>query len=217
MKTSRLRYVAMIALLIGTVTAHAVPVTYSTRFDAIMGPSGTGSFLYDADTGSLTNLVWDFGGGIVGGFSVVEFPNPFRPYSSGALLAEILTQTDLAPGIDCIGPPEGRCSSTRGGSLGMTPGNVNGVSFRSSSIVGAAFYSFAEVTFTPPIPGSPPAPPVFGPSVANGYITAFVAVPEPEAVTFLMLMVVLKVSSMRSRVFRRRGLPDPTISSRICS
>ena len=197
MKTSRLRYVAMFALLIGTVTAHAVPVTYSTRFDAILGPSGTGSFVFDADTGSLTNLLWDFGGGIVGGFSVVEFSSPFRPFSNGALLAEILTQTDFAPGIDCIGPPEGLCSSTRGG-IGMTPGNVNGVTFRSS--VGAAFYSFAEVTFTPPIPGGgPPPPPVFGPSVANGYITAFVAVPEPDAVALMMLMGVLTIGSMLSR------------------
>jgi hypothetical protein len=205
MKTSRLRYVAMIALLIGTVTAHAVPVTYSTRFEAITGPSGTGSFVFDADTGSLTNLLWDFGEDIVGGFSVLEFPNPFRPYSSGALLAEILTQTDLAPGIDCIGPPEGRCSSTRSGSIGMTPGNVNGVTFRSSSIVGAAFYSFAEVTFTPPVPGGPPTPPVFGPSVANGYITAFVAVSEPDAATLMMLMVVLTIGAM---LRRRLGHPS---------
>ena len=41
-----------IVLLVSTLSAsvgHAVPLTYNLKFDALLGPSGTGSFQYDAD------------------------------------------------------------------------------------------------------------------------------------------------------------------------
>lgn len=56
-----------------TFTAEAVPIPYTITFDAsntgagALGPYGTGSFLYDQSTNTMTNLVWDFGNGDTGG------------------------------------------------------------------------------------------------------------------------------------------------------
>src|SRR5688572_23976777 len=65
------------SVMFGLQSASAAPVLYTLAFDAsnvaagASGPSGTGSFLYDADTNpdTMTSLTWDFGSGQTGGLS----------------------------------------------------------------------------------------------------------------------------------------------------
>ena len=66
-----LKQLALAAALLAMspLTAHAVPSLYRTTYSATLGPSGTGSFLFDPDIGVLSSFLWDFGGGIVGGHS----------------------------------------------------------------------------------------------------------------------------------------------------
>jgi hypothetical protein len=54
--------------------ANAAPILYNVVFDATEGSSGTGSFLYDTETGTGSDFVWDFGGGRTGGFP--DFASP---------------------------------------------------------------------------------------------------------------------------------------------
>ena len=70
------------SLTFGLQSASAAPVLYTLTFDAsnvaagASGPSGTGSFLYDADTNpdTMTGLIWDFGSGQTGGLSTQTWP-----------------------------------------------------------------------------------------------------------------------------------------------
>jgi hypothetical protein len=60
-------------LLVMASPSWAAPIQYTLTFDAsdiasgASGPSGTGSFVYDETSLTMTSLVWDFGGGFTGG------------------------------------------------------------------------------------------------------------------------------------------------------
>jgi hypothetical protein len=62
-------------LLVIAAPSGAAPIQYLLTFDAAdvasgaSGPSGTGSFLYDDATLTMTSLSWDFGGSFTGGMS----------------------------------------------------------------------------------------------------------------------------------------------------
>jgi hypothetical protein len=62
-------------ILVMASSSWAAPIQYTLTFDAsdvasgASGPSGTGSFVYDEATLTMTSLVWDFGGGFTGGIS----------------------------------------------------------------------------------------------------------------------------------------------------
>ncbi|WP_119462388.1 PEP-CTERM sorting domain-containing protein [Rhodospirillaceae bacterium SYSU D60014] len=64
-----LRCVAVaLTLACAPVAASAAPIAYAVEFDgSVSGSPGTGSFLYDADSGVMTDFVWDFGAGRTGG------------------------------------------------------------------------------------------------------------------------------------------------------
>ena len=70
------RTLGLAALLLTLASpSWALPVLYTLTFDAsdiasgAAGPSGTGSFVYDDATLTMTSLAWDFGGGFTGGIS----------------------------------------------------------------------------------------------------------------------------------------------------
>jgi len=70
------RTFALAALILALASpTWAAPIQYTLTFDATdiaagaMGPSGTGSFVYDDATDTMTSLAWDFGGGFTGGMS----------------------------------------------------------------------------------------------------------------------------------------------------
>ena len=62
-------------MLVMALPSWAAPIQYTLTFDAsdiaagASGPSGTGSFVYDDTTLTMTSLVWDFGGGFTGGMT----------------------------------------------------------------------------------------------------------------------------------------------------
>jgi hypothetical protein len=193
------------ACALGTTPSFAVPVAYNLSFNALLGPSGTGSFLYDDEAMLLTNLTWDFGDGIVGGFSFI--PTPISPGgNSSSFLAEMLTQTNLNPSSNCIVTVTPTfCRSIRNGAIGLTPGNVPAVTFEVGPSFGTSvYYSFSTVTIPPFVPGVPPTPPTFGPSTANGYVTATLAVAEPSSIALLMAGLFGFAIAMHKRQERRR-------------
>jgi len=70
------RTLGLAALLLTLASpSWAVPILYTLTFDAsdiasgAAGPSGTGSFVYDDTTVTMTSLAWDFGAGFSGGMS----------------------------------------------------------------------------------------------------------------------------------------------------
>jgi hypothetical protein len=89
----------------------AAPIHYTLTFDAsdvasgASGPSGTGSFVYDEATLTMTSLVWDFGGAFTGGFTDAALAS----LDQGQLLFETIftnTADPFAYGIS-IFPPAG--------------------------------------------------------------------------------------------------------------
>jgi len=199
MKKSSLIWIVLVVSTLSASAGHAVPLTYNLKFDALLGPSGIGSFQYDTDAKLLTNLSWDFGDGIVGGFSFFPTPPIFNGSTSSSFLAELLGQSDFDPNFNCIVGSALSCRSTRFGAIGTTPGNVNSVTFSVAMSSGPfVFYSFASATTGPFVPGETPPSPVFGPSTANGHVLAALAVPEPSSFPLLMLGVAV-IWSVRRR------------------
>ena len=77
------RAAALVLCLLGGAAAQAIPITYDITFTSTSGidSSGTGSFVWDDDTSSLTALVWNlaapFGsGGIADSFFLPSGPVP---------------------------------------------------------------------------------------------------------------------------------------------
>jgi hypothetical protein len=187
LKKSILVSMVLAASVLSSPPSFATSLAYNLNFNALLGPSGTGSFQYDDEAMLLTNLKWDFGSGIVGGFSFI--PTPISPGGTpSGLLAEILTQTNFSPISNCIVlVTPTTCRSTRSGGIGLTPGSVNGIVFEVGPSFGSSvYYSFATITPGPFIPGGPPPPLEIGPSTANGYVTATLAVAEPSSMALLL-------------------------------
>jgi hypothetical protein len=165
------------ALFIGSgpLTAEAIPVLYNTTYTATLGPSGTGSFLYDDTTGVTSSFVWDFGGGIVGGlpdWGVVEIGNGLGLL--GDFIFEILGETDVFPGADCI---SSFCSFSLGYLVGAAPFGAPGFGIEATSAPGSSHYLFGSIGET-------------GVSViaAEGAISiARAGVEVPEPATLLLL------------------------------
>jgi hypothetical protein len=83
-------------------------VTYD---GSVSGPSGTGSFTYDAAIGMMDNFVWDFGGGKTGGIIESALDDSFFPGSGesiGMWIFEALTTVDINIGLTAVyGSPVG--------------------------------------------------------------------------------------------------------------
>lgn len=188
MKKAKWISLALAASVLASTPSFAVPIDYLLDFNAQLGPSGTGSFSYDADTRLLTNLKWDFGSGMT--YSSGPIGTIARPDggTSGSFLAELLLRTDLDPS-GCI---NGIATLCRSSILSLpsfsAPGGVNSISFYTGIAYGnSTYYSFSTATAGVFTPGQPPQPTVFGPTVADGYVTARLAVSEPSTIALLML------------------------------
>jgi len=71
----QIRQIIAALLVIFPFAANAVP--YFLTFDgSAAGAIGTGSFDYDEVTNTMTNYVWDFGGGQMGGYTDVALSAP---------------------------------------------------------------------------------------------------------------------------------------------
>jgi hypothetical protein len=101
-----MRFLACSILLLGglgaATDASATPIRYDLTFNAPVGPSGIGSFVYDDATSLMTGFTWTFGsetGGLTDEF-LASLTSDGSP--SGSNLLEIITHTDADPNADCL-------------------------------------------------------------------------------------------------------------------
>jgi PEP-CTERM motif len=80
--------------------AHAVPVKYGLQYESIGGPSGVGSFRFDAASGTLTDFAWRFGTAR-GGIADNHFGFNLFGDTRGRYLFEVLSRKDVHHGVDC--------------------------------------------------------------------------------------------------------------------
>ena len=99
MKKTALALVAG-ALLTGSMIANAVPVQYDLNYNSTTGPSGFGSFMFDHESGALTDFNWNFGAS-TGGIANSHFGFDIFGDTRGRYLFELLSRTDAHPGVDC--------------------------------------------------------------------------------------------------------------------
>jgi hypothetical protein len=153
------RMLGLAALILAMASpSWAAPIQYTLTFDAsdiasgASGPSGTGSFVYDAVTEIMTSLVWDFGGGFTGGMPdaalsfdetgrvLVEriFANAGDPFASGIALFPfalgVTGHPDVAAAF-CWGLASDTCGmantgTTAGSYLFLDSGSVAPLTYR---------------------------------------------------------------------------------------
>ena len=148
---------------IGAPLATASPILYNTTFTATLGPSGTGSFVFDSATGEMPSFVWDFGSGIAGGRSYL---GSIAGDTLGRYVFEILSETDAHSGVDCINIP---CAAT-GPFTGLGPNGGAFFRIQGTAAVGSSVYEFRTT--------------MEGPAVAAGTIT-IQQVPETTTLSLL--------------------------------
>jgi hypothetical protein len=172
---------------IGAPLANAVPILYNTTFTAALGPSGTGSFVFDSASGDIPSFVWDFGSGIVGGTSYVT--DIVFGDTIGRFVFEILSETNAHSGINCINIP---CSVTSG-FTGLGPNGATVFYIQGTATLGSSLYEFRT--------GS-------GTAVAAGSITTQ-QVPEATTLSLLLSCGVLGIALTRR--WKARNSTRPTL------
>lgn len=88
------------ALGLACTSAQAAALRYNLVFDGSeVGPAGTGSFLWDADTLTMTSLTWSLGPDITGGVpDYILLGQPGSP-SLGQAMFEVMTGQDVHPTV----------------------------------------------------------------------------------------------------------------------
>ena len=145
------------------VLASADLIRYEVSYDAELGPDGTGSFIYDDLLGVITDFQWDFGSGILGGLSDSVFSIDVFGDTRGNFVLEILSETDVHSGVNCINVG---CSASQP-FLGFAPDGATRFRIMGDSMIGSSLYEFY---------GYDPAVGII--PIATGAISA-VSVPEP--------------------------------------
>lgn len=165
--TNKLFTLLVVLLLGGPTVAIAVPVGYDVTYSAAQGPSGVGSFSFDNATGLITNYSWNFGG-VTGGLSDSTFSEIVFGDTLGRFVFEMLSQTDVHSGANCIAP--GSCGL--GATIGVGSGPLDSTEFHLN--VPAALpvmYDFTDTT---------------GNIILDAGSVSIAAVPEPS--TYAMLL-----------------------------
>ena len=95
----------VLVFMLANVTTQAMPMLYDIKFDgSSVGSPGTGSFLWDDSTQMISNVMWDFGGGLTGGV-YDDYADWGHIYASGKTRAqrmfEILTLQPTTPADGC--------------------------------------------------------------------------------------------------------------------
>lgn len=86
-----------VIVLFAPLAAQAIPIDYSVIYtaDAGGGPDGAGSFTYDADTLTLSSLLWSFDDGLSGAYAAS--PGPFDDFLARVLIGTCLGCGSLRP------------------------------------------------------------------------------------------------------------------------
>jgi hypothetical protein len=124
--------------VLGVQSATAAPILYRTTYTATLGPSGTGSFVFDNAPGTITNFVWDFGAGIVGGVPTYDTSDAFGD-TRGRFAFEILSETNVHSGIDCINVA---CEVAAVILQGVGPGGGIQFNIFGTPAAGSSYYEF---------------------------------------------------------------------------
>lgn len=191
------KYLALTLLAcsgLAPIAARAAAVQYSLTFTAQLGPSGTGSTYFDAATGLLTGFSWNFGPGAMGGVTDAGWLGTTLGDTTGRFVFEILSQTDVHSGINCLAPSI--CgmgpspSETSGAPAGGYSFNVSSFQLNGASPPGST-YSFTNINSQ---------------QVARGtvYVTA---VPEPGSLALAGLGL-LGLSVARRRLTQRQNAAE---------
>lgn len=103
MKTNKtLLALVAAAAMAGPFTAQAVPVTYDITFggNAADANGGIGSFIWDGNTHTLSNVVWDFGAGPLGSGGIDDATIGWSEIVFGGTLASFVAEILLEdPGL----------------------------------------------------------------------------------------------------------------------
>ncbi|MDH3282343.1 MAG: PEP-CTERM sorting domain-containing protein [Gammaproteobacteria bacterium] len=102
MKNKTLKLAALL-LAIGPMSAQAVPTVYQITFGpTVVTPAGgTGSFAWDSSTQLISDLMWDFGPGMMGSLddTLFDWTAPIDGGTTAQYLFEILTGEDTHPNV----------------------------------------------------------------------------------------------------------------------
>jgi hypothetical protein len=162
--------------LLAPMMAGATPVQYDLTYDAVSGPSGVGSFVFDVDNGAMSNFNWNFDGAVGGLADSIFTFNPFHD-TLGRFIFEMLSHVDVHSGADCT---QGGCGFSTA-VVGEAPFGASG--FELSNSASGATYEFQQDT----------------PILASGSVTlAPTSIPEP-ATLGLFGLGMLGLSSIRRR------------------
>ena len=180
---------AMALAVFMPIAASAVPVKYDLVFEA--ATPGSGSFLWDADSGSISDFGWDFGAGVSGSLrNGIDWLAPVFGSTRGRFFFELITGENAHPagcdGIDACG------ASYLGNDVIGFPSLV--ASFSRNN----PLFDFARYFFLGP-----------DSHILSGNVIATRApVSVPEAGTLVMLTLGLLALLVVSRV-RTRGCAQP--------
>lgn len=188
-------------MLAGAMSARvdAAPVRYDTQFTpqvvfptltSATGPAGTGSFVFDMVTGQLSEFVWAFSDGSIGGTNQTQDKTPQTRH--GLFLFEILSQTDVYRHSNCV---RNGCGMALEVTDGVGPAGANRLQL-SSTRSGQSTYLFHYIDSHSLD------------WVAQGLITIAPSLVVPEPSSIALTLCALGAGAIRRRSYRNQKALD---------